>query len=317
MTAQIRLHQASRFCERLSSVHSEGSVEAAFAEFLADPSVSEFRRLAGNGQRRSVALRRAFRAQLAPLYENARLWNHCLTKPCGYPGDYIALEHFYDQKPHDDTSGAWTFVDLWATKTTLARAFKARKDVLRAWIEEEAWGRERFRLCALGSGSARELREMPLDRLSGVSATLVDGDRKALWFARQHLEGRARSLGLVDDDVAREGDVPGALGGARFDVIYTAGMFDYMNDDAAVEVSRKFSQLLTEDGYFLFSLTDARRFDAWFYDLFLDWRWVKRTVDDGPALAHKMGLRVVRTLRVEGGSQGVFVCQKAPAHDEW
>lgn len=317
MTAQIRLHQASRFCERLANVRSEGAVEAAFADFLADPAVGEFQSLAGNGQRRSVALRRAFRAQLAPLYENARLWNHCLTKPCGYAGDYIALEHFYDQRAHDETTGPWTFVDLWATKTTLARAFKARKDLLRSWLEEEVWGRDRFRICALGSGSARELREIPLDRLAGVSATLVDSDRKALWFARQHLEGRARSLGLVDDDVAREAGVPGALGGARFDVVYAAGMFDYMTDDTAVEVGRKFTQLLGEDGYFIFSLTDARRFDAWFYDLFLDWKWVRRTVEDGPALAAKMGLRVDRALRVEGGAQGVFVCRKVREHEGW
>src|SRR5690606_32605057 len=129
----------------------------------------------------------------------SHFWKWASTKPYGYAGDFVALEHCYDNVAAPQSSEVGKLLDRWLLDSQLASGVRERKDMLSAFIERKAnvhfqTTGKRLRLLSLASGSARELRDLPADVLEKIDITLVDQDPRSLQFAKDNLPASVNGL---------------------------------------------------------------------------------------------------------------------------
>ena len=248
------------------------------------------------------------RDSLKPLLEQSYFWNWAVSKPYGYPGDYMVLEFCYDNKVSaSSTTPLGKLLDRWLLESQLASGVRERKDMLSAFIERKANAHysvtgESMKLLSLASGSARELRDLPETVLGKVNGLLVDQDMRSLDYAAQHLPDtikieKANALRLRPNHFS---DV--------FDLVYSFGFFDYLKDDVIVHCLNLCRSVVAPGGSIIFPLKMNSKYRHWFYDVFLDWRFVKREREDGLALASQAGLDVVEMLETANESVVFYHC---------
>ena len=249
----------------------------------------------------------SLRQSLLPLWQESHLWKWAVEKPYGYAGDFVALELLYDNQEHATSTHVGRLLDRWLLDSQLGFGVRERKNILSAFIDKfceshhAAFG-DTNKVLSVASGSARELRDLSEARLKQMDITLVDLDQRSLDFATSY---------LPDDVTAIQANAlrlkPSAFE-HKFDIIYSFGFFDYLKDSLIVRCLNMFKQNLDAGGSIVFPLKIDSKFRHWFYDLFLDWRFVKREVTDGFALAKQAGLEVVELLETENESVVFFHC---------
>ena len=250
---------------------------------------------------------KALRQTMLPLWNESHLWKWALEKPYGYAGDFVALELLYDDQEHHSSSEVGKYLDRWLLDSQLGFGVRERKNILSAFIDQfcrvhhSAFGRP-LNILSVASGSARELRDLSEQSLNQMNMTLVDLDPRALEFASAYLPEHVRTLQANALRLK-----PGTFE-QRFELIYSFGFFDYLKDSLIIRCLNMFKQNLTEGGSILFPLKIDSKFRHWFYDLLLDWRFVKREVKDGFALASEAGLEVVEIIESENESVVFFHC---------
>jgi extracellular factor (EF) 3-hydroxypalmitic acid methyl ester biosynthesis protein len=151
-----------------------------------------------------------------------------------------------------------------------------------------AGGRRPVRLLSLGSGPARELALLAQRPgfTATVAVTCLDLDPAALACARQRIAGRLDGqVHFVCDNALRY-----ARGAQRpdqpFDVIYAAGLFDYLNAGLAARLIEDCYGLLAPGGTLLvgnFSL-ETHPSDRVLIDWLLDWQLLYRNEADYRAI---------------------------------
>ena len=97
-----------------------------------------------------------------------------------------------------------------------------------------------------------------------------------------------------------------------FDLVYSFGFFDYLSDDLIIHSLNLCRASVTPYGSVLFPLKMDSKFRHWFYDVFMDWRFVKRELQDGFRLAESAGLEVVELLETENESVVFYHCVPRP-----
>lgn len=144
------------------------------------------------------------------------------------------------------------------------------------------------RLLSLGSGPARELAILARqpDFAAAVDATCLDLDPAALDCARQHIGGRLDGQAhFVCDNALRYAHGPHRPV-QPFDVIYAAGLFDYLNAGLAARLIEDCHGLLAPGGALLvgnFSL-ETHPSDRALIDWLLDWHLLYRCEADYRAI---------------------------------
>lgn len=206
-------------------------------------------------------------------------FHHAFTKPRGYPGDFETIEIIYDCCPRGKDLPSLIFDDYYLHARP-AQAVRNRLAYLVEKLEAEV-NRRRVaskapvRLLSLGSGPARELAllsEHP-GCAQAVEVTCLDMDGAALTYARQRINGQLTGqVQFVHDNALRY-----AHGANRptqpFDLIYAAGLFDYLNADLAARLIEDCHGLLAPGGTLIvgnFS-TETHPNDRILVDWLLDW----------------------------------------------
>jgi extracellular factor (EF) 3-hydroxypalmitic acid methyl ester biosynthesis protein len=192
-----------------------------------------------------AAHRHYFRRQLHPLVLGAPFAHRTFFKPLGYAGDYEMVNLIARNQPEGDSLFA-KLVNAWFVRQPPAEAHRNRitalaKNLLTETLRVTQNGGG-ARVCNLGCGPAWEvqafLRQHALaDR---THFTLVDFSDEALAHVRTVLEqikretGRRPGLELMKKSVHRllkDADRQPALPREeQFDLVYCAGLFDYLSD---------------------------------------------------------------------------------------
>ncbi len=259
------------------------------------------------GDRKEIA--HAVREICSSLYVTSGILDHALRKPYGYPGDFMIMEYIYDYLPHRKTSSnLGVALDEWALSLNLPRAVRARKNALVFLIHDliSRCKGERFNLLSIGSGGARELRELPVHLLQKLDVTLIDRDSQALDFAETELLKVTPDvrISLVNNDFHRvEMD-------KKFNLIYCFGLFDYLSDKVVVNCFRQFARNLTDSGNFVYCIKNSIQYNDWFYELFADWRFVPRSIIDGARLLEDSDLELANMFSLESDIAAIYMAVK-------
>ncbi|MBX3609345.1 MAG: class I SAM-dependent methyltransferase [Hydrogenophaga sp.] len=201
-------------------------------------------------------LHRAFaQGALHPLLLRAPFVWRTFAKPLGYAGDYEMVNQILGD-PRQGNSTYFQIVNAMFLRAAVAQAHRNRIDILVDFLTKAIDAAEQdgrvVRVLNVGCGPAVELQRLIESGrdLSRLHITLVDFSRETLDYTRARIEetsrqhGRSVSVEYVHESVhdllkrpARQ-DPPAP--GEGEDIVYCAGLFDYLSDRVCNRLMRYF-----------------------------------------------------------------------------
>jgi hypothetical protein len=216
-------------------------------------------------------------------------WMHrARHKPLGYPGDYETMNGLYGNHFAGPTLFAKA-LNLAFVSTPAAVAVRTRKDKIKQRLSAliDSPGQEPIRILSIAAGPAQEVYELLEERHElprPLEIVLFDQDKRALSFSYGRLQrlvgarfrDQVKLLHLHDSirHLLRGAEV--FRGHGAFNVVYSCGLFDYLQKSTAVSLSRSLYSLVAPGGTLYVGNMVPSSPSRWFMELHLDWFLVYR-----------------------------------------
>lgn len=178
------------------------------------------------------------------LNENT-LIGHGYVKPFGYPGDYSLIHNIYKQHVNPDSK--YSNWDRFFQDQAGAHAVRNRKEYFHNRCAEiDLPGAGEKRVLILGSGPATDVQEyLSAHPGSNIKFDLVDFDQNAIDFARSQNMDFEDRIEYFKINVLRFKPYQ------WYDLIWSAGLFDYFKDKHFVYMISKYYKFLNAGGEFI------------------------------------------------------------------
>jgi extracellular factor (EF) 3-hydroxypalmitic acid methyl ester biosynthesis protein len=230
--------------------------------------------------------------QLHPFVLCAPFAYRTFRKPLGYAGDYEMVNMIL-RDPHEGSSLFAKVLNVWLLKQPSAEAHRNRVKYLEAKLTQEvcrvsAKGRP-TRILNLGCGPAGEIQAFLEHREESNRAqfTLLDFNDETLEYTTQKLNAlkreHGRQTGLhfekrsVNQILKDSGRQVTLRLEEQYDVIYCAGLFDYLSDKICRRLMTYFYDMLAPGGFLVGTNVDASNPNRNSMDFILEWHLVYRS----------------------------------------
>jgi extracellular factor (EF) 3-hydroxypalmitic acid methyl ester biosynthesis protein len=278
LQTQIPAETASALGDLLDVAHGrvlEGEVFDAMEALLAG--LAAVRRSTSVDAWRALCEHQVRRHPIFEVVHQAPFTRRAFTKPRGYPGDAVTLDYIYGLERLGPAPGVVRDLYAWEFQTPSCRSVRARKALLAEQIDLAGSRTRRPRILSLACGHLREARDatLLLDRGAGAFFA-VDQDADSLATVASELSAYG-----VD---AVHGSVRGVLARkvayADIDLAYAAGLYDYLAEPLAVQLTAKLFAMLRSGGQLLIPNFNPSLRDIGYLEAFMDWWLLYRDDDD-------------------------------------
>jgi extracellular factor (EF) 3-hydroxypalmitic acid methyl ester biosynthesis protein len=229
----------------------------------------------------------AFAAQVVPVCRSHALYaryaadpyvRRAREKPRGYAGDAVMLDYVYRGLPDSERSAATpegrAFFAISAEHSESARAVRERRTILAQMLDEAATRAARPRVLSVACGHLREAalsRAVKEGRIGELVA--LDQDSESLREVERSAYGAcvtpvAASIGAI---LKQRIDL------GRFDLIYSAGLYDYLDPAVGEALTTHLFALLNPGGRLVVGNFALGLREGAFTEAFMDWHLVLRT----------------------------------------
>lgn len=238
---------------------------------------------------------------LTPEMRQGAIWDRGYTKPLGYPGDYVVMNHVYSgERVGDDVYGML----IHQLGLEVAECIDTRMQVVRRHIGDVVSTRGQGRVAkilSLGCGSAREV-ELFLagQHLSGKRAefTLIDQEEEALRYAYDktypYVVGSKGQLGVQCMHLSFTEILRWTNGVTELqpqDLIYSVGLIDYLAERRAKALVHSLYTTLAPGGLMIIgNMNKTPLSNLWPMEFIADWSLEYR--DESQMMAWTEGLQV-------------------------
>ncbi len=233
---------------------------------------------------------RYFHERFGALVDLSPFAARCFHKPLGYAGDFEMMNMIYNNESLGGTLFGRSLSRV-VLDSDAARAVRARAYYLVEKIEAAAahGGRHRpARILSVAAGPAMELqlilRKNPALLAAGrAEIALLDQDASALEHARDRIQALAaqadvevtfRCINTSIKTVITEGLDD------SYDLVYSAGLFDYLKDLAVRAAGTRLVDALAPGGHAVIGNFDVANPTRPFMELILNWPLYHRSADD-------------------------------------
>jgi extracellular factor (EF) 3-hydroxypalmitic acid methyl ester biosynthesis protein len=173
--------------------------------------------------------------------------NRSTSKPRGYAGDAVLVDFLYRSNDIGETvtrhTGAGQAIHNFWMDSPAARAVRKRRDYFTAQVIRAVNGNSKAKILVLASGHFRE-GEIPVSSGCCDDAAIfcLDQDVKSCDFVSERFSSKI--VTVLNEKVTsilkmKEND---------FDLIYAAGLYDYLIDGLAMRLNAKLSTMLRSGG---------------------------------------------------------------------
>jgi extracellular factor (EF) 3-hydroxypalmitic acid methyl ester biosynthesis protein len=215
----------------------------------------------------------SFRKEIKTILNENTLIGHAFVKPYGYPGDFSLIDKIYQFDLNKEPR--YKNWDLFFQNQPAAYAVRNRKDFFIEYCKTLVLKKENAKVLILGSGPAEDVNEFLTNSSVGnkLSFELIDFDQSAINFS---MEKNEKFNGQI---------VYNKINALRFnsyklyDLIWSAGLFDYFKDKHFTFLIRKYINCITEDGELVISNFSTKNPTKKFMDV-IDWNLNHRTESD-------------------------------------
>lgn len=247
--------------------------------------------------------------ELHPLIMVSPWANRCFNKPFGYAGDYEMLNMTLRDAYEGPNSYAW-LINRYLLNTTPPIAYANRIAMLVEHIRGETHRVRHdcsrpLRALSIGCGPVNEVqrfvREDPIS--AGCEFTLMDFNQQTLDFARDQMEQVIRASGhritthfihRSIHDLLQDARGGGSDRDAQFDLIYCAGLFDYLSDRICGGLIERFYNQLVPGGLVIVTNVENSRPIVACLEMLMEWYLIYRDGKRMAALRTGLGEQSVR-----------------------
>ncbi len=227
----------------------------------------------------------------------ATMQGFAYSKPRGYAGDFEMIERIYDRVIScDERFSRW---DEFFHAGAAPNAVRNRADYIHNILAKKAYGS----MLSLGCGSACDLSRTnqggSLNRL-----TLIDADADAIAKARKNLTNPNIDYTFLHKNVFR------MRLEETYDIVWSAGLFDYLNEKMAVHLLRKVRDVMTEGGEVVVGNFSKNNPSRPYMELVGEWLLIHRTEEEMAGLMIAAGFNAA-SVTVESDATGVNLFARA------
>tara|TARA_B100000749_G_scaffold280455_1_gene276727 strand:+ start:164302 stop:165753 length:1452 start_codon:yes stop_codon:yes gene_type:complete len=232
-----------------------------------------------------------FRSKLNELLHQSIFADRSYNKPLGYAGDFEMMNIIY----RSENFGESLFekaLQRYYVQEPAARAVKNRSVYLKNKIKQEILNRKDqqvIKFLSVASGPAREVQLVVQDPevqefLHKVEFHFVDQDLSSLKHAQNKLHAFKKSkkleYGLVFHNLAIKNIIGRGLPESDFDMIYSAGLYDYFTEPVAKMSNEKLYHGLKKGGRLIIGNFSMDNPDECAMTMALDWKLIYRSDDE-------------------------------------
>ncbi|MGO8678713.1 MAG: class I SAM-dependent methyltransferase [Limisphaerales bacterium] len=312
-------------------------LEQAAAEQVAEPVIGavdalfqKFEAIAGGLDEEVRPVHRSYmRRQLHPWVLCAPFAYRAFAKPLGYAGDYEVVNMMARNAPEGGSLFAKA-VNTWFLRQAPAQAHRNRLEYLGAHLTGETArvagaGRE-LRVQNIACGPAQELqqflREQPLS--ARARFTLLDFNEETIQYVRSALTGIRSSYGRSTELQFVKKSVHSILKESgrsferraedQYDLVYCAGLFDYLSDQVCRRLMDIMYDWLAPGGLLIATNVEPGNPMRHGMEHLLDWHLVYRTGPELRALKPRAADPDSVLVRCDNTGVNVFIEVRKPIH---
>jgi len=173
--------------------------------------------------------------------DNNSLQGHIFNKPLGYAGDYIVIDKIYTKSI--STNPKFEKWDLYTQSLPACKAVRNRKEYFLKIMNKLSKTKCNSSVLNLASGSCRDIIELfEYDKINNIEFDCVDFDKNAIDYAQKNLSFHSSKVNFIHKNILKFRTTK------KYDIIWSAGMFDYLNDKSFKYMLRNMTNLLKTDG---------------------------------------------------------------------
>jgi len=263
---------------------------------------------------------------LHPLVLCAPFMHRTFEKPLGYAGDY-EMVRMMTMDPFRGDSIYAKLLNTFFLNTPPVVAHRNRIDTLVRHLQTETLRalkhKRRATVFNLGCGPAAEIQRFMAESSwsNTTDFSLLDFNDETVAFADRtlnqikHQNQRSTGLKVVKKSVAQLIKDSSKFGPGSFDLVYCAGLFDYLSDTVCTTLLEIFYDLVAPGGLVLVSNVDACNPSRGWMECMVDWYLVYR---DAAQMREMMPEGIAKdSVRVfsEASSVNIFAEIRKPVND--
>jgi extracellular factor (EF) 3-hydroxypalmitic acid methyl ester biosynthesis protein len=233
--------------------------------------------------------------RLHPLVLCAPFMHRTFQKPLGYAGDYEMVS-MMTRSPFQGGSIFAKILNTFFLNTPPVVAHRNRIDHLTQTLDFEtqraARRGRRARVFNLGCGPAVEVQRFlthsPLNQ--NIEFTLLDFNDETVAYTQRTLDqikqknSSASTLRVIKKSVVQLLKENSRFGRGSYDLVYCAGLFDYLTADVCAKLVDLFYELAAPGGLVLVSNVDASNPSRGWMEYVVDWNLIHRDAQQMAAL---------------------------------
>lgn len=231
-----------------------------------------------------------FREKLYHLIYQAPFSNRVFHKPLGYAGDYEMMNIIYRDEANGKNLFAKCLNNYWIAQPA-AQAVRNRANYLVSRISktfDRIGPKDSAKFMSVACGPAMEWQRMISEigeyneRMAEVH--LLDQDEGALKHAHRQVKvlshQNANKFKFSFLNSAIKNVIGRGLEDKDYDLIYSAGLFDYFSEPVAQMAARRLYESLRPGGQLIIGNFNVSNPNSLMMNLALDWQLIYRSVDD-------------------------------------
>lgn len=231
------------------------------------------------------------------FYRNT-LQGYAFLKPFGYAGDFMVIDKLHTKY----VSPIYPFKlwDIYMHSQAAPKAVRNRKEYLKNSIINKLDARP-LKLLNIASGPCRDLCELydVIDDPSLLNTTCVDMDSNAIMYARQVTKLYEPYIKFIEQNALK------LRLESTYDVVWSAGLFDYFSDKVFVFMLKRMLSWCNENGEIIIGNFNEQYNPSRLYmEEFCDWHLIHRSSEQLVQLAIEAGCSPEK-IEVKSEEEGV------------
>lgn len=226
----------------------------------------------------------------------------CASKPRGYAGDAVMIDYIYgtgDVALLPDSAAAKSLF-AYTSSSPPSRAVRYRRHRLAHLIDtcatEQIHRSQRgLRILSVASGHGREL-ELSAAFRSGLISEFVALDQDAASLEELNRIYASGPTKITTLEMGVKSLLGGKHGLGSFDLIYSAGLYDYLDTPLATRLTAKLFSLLNPNGRLMYANFAMDIFSIGYMEAAMDWWLIYRDAQQTRALSGEIDKTQVKTM---------------------
>lgn len=235
---------------------------------------------------------------LHALAAQCPLTQRCVQRPRGYAGDAVMMDLIYSRRAPAEATDVGKYWFDFVVNGSMSQSVRYRKDLLRAYIDDAVDAHDNYAILSVASGHSRELESsLVLDPKHQGCFIGMDQDEESCAVAREayaaRADGRVEILAKGVRSLLAEHTL---FADRRFDLIYSAGLYDYLADRTAVALTARLIGLLNPGGRLVLANFLPNSASRGYATALMDWHLIYRTPAQFTALFGSAAARITTSI---------------------